>query len=66
MVTAVADVLLATQAERPLTVLMVEQNVDLCLALARRIVVMKAGRFIAEVSPGTSDVRTTLLEHLAP
>lgn len=66
MVTSVADVLLAIQAERPLTVLMVEQNVDLCLALARRVVVMKAGRLIAEVSPGVSDVRTTLLEHLAP
>jgi urea transport system ATP-binding protein len=66
MVTAVADVLLATQAERRLTVLMVEQNVDLCLSLAHRIVVMKAGRFIAEVSRDIPDVRTTLLEHLAP
>ena len=66
MVTAVAEVLLATQAERRLTVLMVEQNVDLCLSLARRIVVMKAGLFIAEVSHDTPDVRTTLLGHLAP
>jgi ABC-type branched-subunit amino acid transport system ATPase component len=66
MVTAVADVLRTTQAERHLTVLMVEQNIDLCLSLARRIVVMKAGRFIAEVSRDTSDVRTTLLGHLAP
>ena len=66
MVTAVAGVLRTTQAERHLTVLMVEQNIDLCLSLARRIVVMKAGRFIAEASRDTPDVRTTLLGHLAP
>lgn len=66
MVTAIAGVLRTTQAERHLTVLMVEQNIDLCLSLARRIVVMKAGRFIAEASRDTPDVRTTLLGHLAP
>ncbi|MFD2416542.1 ABC transporter ATP-binding protein [Amycolatopsis pigmentata] len=66
MVNAVTDVLLAIRAERRLTVLMVEQNIDLCLSLARRIVVMKAGRFIAEAFRDTPDVRTTLLGHLAP
>jgi urea transport system ATP-binding protein len=65
-VQAVADVLLATQAERRLTILMVEQNIGLCLSLAHRIVVMKAGRSIAEVCRDTPDVRTTLLGHLAP
>jgi branched-chain amino acid transport system ATP-binding protein len=66
MVTAVAELLRATQMERPLTVLMIEQNVDLCLSLASRIAVMKGGRFTAEVARGDPQARNTLLDHLAP
>lgn len=66
MVTAVASVLAATRAERLLTVLMIEQNVDLCLGLAGRIQVMKGGRLVAEVGSDALDARPTLLQHLAP
>jgi ABC-type branched-subunit amino acid transport system ATPase component len=66
MVDAVAHTLNATRAERPLTVLMVEQNVDLCLAVADRVVVMKRGSFAATVGRQAPDARDELLEHLAP
>lgn len=66
MVTAVAEVLSATRAARPLSVLMIEQNVDLCLALAQRIEVMKGGRLVAEVMSDAGEARPTLLTHLAP
>jgi len=66
MVTAVADVLAATRAERSLSVLMVEQNVDLCLFLAQRVEVMKSGHLVAEVAADAEDARPLLLQHLAP
>ena len=66
MVDTVARVLTQARRADPLTVVMVEQNVDLCVALAGRTVVMKRGRFIAEVPHDDPGARATLLTHLAP
>jgi urea transport system ATP-binding protein len=66
MVTAVQTVLTEVRAERPMTVVMVEQNVELCTALADRTVVMKLGRLIATVPRTAPHARATLLDHLAP
>lgn len=66
MVDTVARVLTEARRAGPLTVVMVEQNVDLCVALAGRTVVMKRGRFIAEVPREDPGARAALLTHLAP
>jgi ABC-type branched-subunit amino acid transport system ATPase component len=66
MVTAVETVLSTVRADRPMTVVMVEQNVDLCTEFAQRTAVLKLGRLIAEVPRGAADARGELLEHLAP
>lgn len=65
MVDTFARVLTEVKQMRQLTILMVEQNVNLCLALAGNTMVMKQGRIIATVSDRPS-AREELLEHLAP
>jgi branched-chain amino acid transport system ATP-binding protein len=66
VVAAVSDVLAWMRAERGCTVLMVEQNLDLSLAVADRISVLKLGRIIYDTEPGEAGVRDELVAQLAP
>jgi ABC-type branched-subunit amino acid transport system ATPase component len=66
VVTAVSDVLTWMRAERGCTVLMVEQNLELSLAVADRISVLKLGRIIYDTEPGEAGVRDELVVQLAP
>lgn len=66
MISAVSTVLSAARASGQLTVLMIEQNVDLCMAVADRTQVMKLGNFVTEVSTQDTQARTTLIDQLAP
>ncbi len=52
--------------ERGTTVLMVEQNLDLAMRLADRVLIMKLGQFILEESTSNPGLRDRLVDQLAP
>jgi urea transport system ATP-binding protein len=66
VVTAVGDILNWMRVERGCTVLMVEQNLDLSLAVADRVSVLKLGRIIYEAETAGDGVRDELVTRLAP
>lgn len=66
MLERVRQALAAERARRGTTILMVEQNLDLALALADRVAVMKLGRILFEAPATAVGIRTQLETHLAP
>jgi branched-chain amino acid transport system ATP-binding protein len=64
LVQHVCDVLRNERQQRGVTILMVEQNLDLSLAVADRIAVMKLGQ-LARQCPAQESERASLLEELA-
>lgn len=66
MVTRVEEVLREERRRGDLTVLMVEQNLDLSLRIADRVAVMKLGRLVFEAPCGQPGVRAELARQLAP
>lgn len=64
MVQHVCDVLRNERAQRGTTILMVEQNLDLSLAVADRIAVMKLGQLVRQC-PAEETERAGLLQELA-
>jgi ABC-type branched-subunit amino acid transport system ATPase component len=66
-VVAQVQQLLAAERERAgLTVVMVEQNLDLSLAVADRVAVMKLGRLVFEAASDQEGVHDELTAQLAP
>ena len=47
------------------TVVLVEQNIDMIRAMAQRCYVMDKGRIVAELAPDVLDDRATVRRHLA-
>lgn len=66
VITVVADVLRRLREVRGCTMLMVEQNLDLSLAVADRISVLKLGRLVYETDAGERGARDQLVAQLAP
>ena len=66
MLATVRDALAAERQRRRTTILMVEQNFDLALALADRIAVMKLGQIQFEAPSDMPGIRDRLAQHLAP
>jgi branched-chain amino acid transport system ATP-binding protein len=66
MLATVRDALAAERQRRHTTILMVEQNFDLALALADRIAVMKLGQIQFEAPSDMPGIRDRLAQHLAP
>lgn len=66
VVSAVADALRWMREQRRCTILMVEQNLDLSLAVADRVSVMKLGRLVHELDAGAPAARDDLVVQLAP
>jgi urea transport system ATP-binding protein len=66
VVSAVADALRWMRERRRCTILMVEQNLDLSLAVADRVSVMKLGRLVHEIEAGAAGARDDLVVQLAP
>jgi urea transport system ATP-binding protein len=61
----IGDVMKRLNAETGLTVVLVEQNLDLIRAMARRCYVMDKGRIVATLSPEALEDRETVRRHLA-
>ena len=66
VIAAVADALKWLRQERRCTILMVEQNLDLSLAVADRVSVMKLGRLVHEIAADAAGARDDLVVQLAP
>jgi ABC-type branched-subunit amino acid transport system ATPase component len=66
VITVVADVLRRLREARGCTVLMVEQNLDLSLAVADRISVLKLGSLVYETDASEGGAREQLVAQLAP
>jgi urea transport system ATP-binding protein len=66
VVTDVAAMLNWMREERGATILMVEQNLDLSLAVADRISVLKLGRLVYETDTRVDSAREALVTQLAP
>jgi ABC-type branched-subunit amino acid transport system ATPase component len=66
MLERVHQALVAERRRHHTTILMVEQNLDLALALADRVAVMKLGQIVFEASAGSAGIRTQLETRLAP
>jgi ABC-type branched-subunit amino acid transport system ATPase component len=66
VITVVAEVLRQLREVRGCTMLMVEQNLDLSLAVADRISVLKLGRLVYETDAGEPGAREQLVAQLAP
>jgi urea transport system ATP-binding protein len=66
VVTSVAEILGWMRRERGCTILMVEQNVELSMAVADRIAVLKLGRLVYEAGTDTDGIRKSLVDQLAP
>ncbi len=62
----VRQALAAERARRGTTILMVEQNLDLALALADRVAVMKLGQMLFEARANADGLRRELEVQLAP
>lgn len=58
--------LTAERTQRRTTILMVEQNLDLALALADRVAVMKLGQIVFEAPARATGIRSQLETQLAP
>lgn len=66
MLDRVYQALAAERRQRHTTILMVEQNLDLALALADRVAVIKLGQIVFEAPAGAAGIRAQLEMHLAP
>jgi ABC-type branched-subunit amino acid transport system ATPase component len=66
MLERVHEVLAAERTQRRTTILMVEQNLDLALALADRVAVMKLGQIVFEAPARAIGIRSQLERQLAP
>ena len=66
MLTTVERALKTERAERRTTILMVEQNLDLTLAVADRAAVMKLGQLQFEAPTNAPGIRELLVQQLAP
>ncbi|MGH3375438.1 MAG: ABC transporter ATP-binding protein [Actinoallomurus sp.] len=62
----VVEALRWAREEHATTLLLVEQNIDVSLAVCDRVTVLKRGRFVADTSDHGPATRTELLELLAP
>ncbi len=66
MLERVNQALAAERTQRRTTILMVEQNLDLALALADRVAVMKLGQIVFEAPARAAGIRSQLETQLAP
>jgi ABC-type branched-subunit amino acid transport system ATPase component len=66
VVTAVGAALRWARERRGCTILMVEQNLDLSLAVADRVGVLKLGQLVYENAAAAENVRDELVTQLAP
>lgn len=66
MVSTVGGLLREVRQWGEITILMVEQNVELALGLADRLAVMKLGSLVFETAAGSPTAREDLLRELAP
>jgi ABC-type branched-subunit amino acid transport system ATPase component len=66
MLERVHQALAAERRRDRTTILMVEQNLDLALALADRVAVMKLGQIVFEAPAGSAGIRAQLETRLAP
>ena len=66
VISAVTDALRWLRQDRRCTILMVEQNLDLSLAVADRVAVMKLGRIVYETTADAPGARDELVTQLAP
>jgi ABC-type branched-subunit amino acid transport system ATPase component len=66
MLERVHQALAAERRRRRTTILMVEQNLDLALALADRVAVMKLGQIVFEAPARATGIRLQLETQLAP
>jgi branched-chain amino acid transport system ATP-binding protein len=66
MVASVKQALRQERRERGTTLLMVEQNLDLALDVADEVTVLKLGRVAVRARAESPDVRSSLIEALAP
>jgi len=66
MVSKVQELLLDIRRQRGVTIIMVEQNLDLALALADRVAVMKRGSLVHETASESPTAHQELVQELAP
>jgi branched-chain amino acid transport system ATP-binding protein len=66
VVSSVAAALRWLREQRGCTILMVEQNLDLSLAIGDRVSVLKLGRLVYETGPAEPGARDELVARLAP
>lgn len=66
MVSRVQALLLDIRRRHGVTIIMVEQNLDLALAVADRVAVMKRGNLVHETATGSPTAHSELVQELAP
>jgi urea transport system ATP-binding protein len=66
MVSKVQELLLDVRRRHGVTIIMVEQNLDLALAVADRVAVMKRGSLVHETPADSATAHQELVQELAP
>jgi ABC-type branched-subunit amino acid transport system ATPase component len=61
----IATIITGLNRESGITIVFVEQNLDMIRAIAQRCYVMDKGRIVAELKPHDLDDRDTIRRHLA-